>query len=274
MKISIVGGNGPMGALFKGFFEKEGHTVQPLGRKDEDFYKERLCDSDVVIVSVPISVTNEVIRKIGPFIDPDSLLMDMTSIKVSPVEEMLKAFPGEVVGTHPLFGPSIDSLSGQIVVITPARGEKGLLWLTDTYKRNNVKVTLATPEEHDRFMALTQCVRTLNTMVLSKLIMDNHLDPKTVLEYSTPIFKAEMWWVGRLFSQDPELYAGIQMNNNMIGSIFNDYLAAGKELVDIITRKNKGRFSEFFKESADYYKEILDEAQIRSNEMINEITRE
>jgi len=135
MKISIVGGNGPMGALFKRFFEEQGHMVEPLGRKDEPYYKERLKDSDVVIITVPISVTNEVILKVGPFIRPDSLLMDMASIKVSPVETMLKAFKGEVIGTHPLFGPSLETLSGQTIVITPARGEKWLTWLTEIFTK-------------------------------------------------------------------------------------------------------------------------------------------
>ncbi len=273
MKISIVGGNGPMGALFKRFFEEQGHVVQPLGRKDEPHYKERLKDSDVVIITVPIAVTKEVILKIGPLVPRDSLLMDMTSLKVFPVETMLKAFKGEVVGTHPLFGPSLETLSGQTVVVTQARGEKWLSWLTETFTKNNITVTLSTPREHDRFMALTQCLRTLNTMVLSKVVKDNKLNPKHLLEYATPIFKGELWWIGRLFSQDPELYAGIQMENQMIGNVLEDYLSAGKELVDIIKRKDKEEFINFFEDSADYYKEILEEAKIRSNKMIDEIVR-
>ncbi len=273
MKISIVGGNGPMGALFKRFFEEQGHVVEPLGRKDEPHYKERLIDADVVIITVPIAVTREVILKVGPLIPPDSLLMDMTSLKVFPVETMLKAFKGEVIGTHPLFGPSLETLSGQTIVVTPARGEKWLPWLTEIFTENNITVTHSTPQEHDRFMALTQCIRTLNTMVLSKVVKDNELDPKQLLKYATPIFKGEMWWVGRLFSQDPELYAGIQMENRMIESVLEDYLSAGKELVDIIRRKEKEKFVNFFEESADYYKEILEEANIRSNKMIDEIVR-
>jgi prephenate dehydrogenase len=273
MKISIVGGNGPMGILVKPFFEEQGHVVTPLGRKDEPHYEERLNDSDVVIITVPIAVTREVILKVGPLIPPDSLFMDMTSLKVFPVETMLKAFKGEVIGTHPLFGPSLDTLSGQTIVVTPARGEKWLAWLTEIFTKNNITVTLSTPQEHDRFMALTQCIRTLNTMVLSKVIQDKNLKPRQILEYATPIFKAEMWWVGRLFSQDPELYAGIHMENQMIGEVLEDYLCAGKALVDIITRKDKEAFVKFFKESADYYKEILEEARTRSDKMIDEIVR-
>ena len=273
MKIAIVGGNGPMGILFKRFFEKQGHVVTSLGRKDELHYAERLKDSDVVIITVPIAVTRAVIRKVGPLIPPNSLLMDMTSLKVFPVETMLEAFKGEVIGTHPLFGPSLETLSGQTIVVTPARGEKWLSWLTEIFTNNNIIVTLSTPQEHDRFMALTQGLRTLNTMVLSKVVQDKNLKPTQLLAYATPIFKAEMWWVGRLFSQDPELYAGIHMENQMIGEVLEDYLSAGKALVDIIMRKDKEGFVKFFKESADYYKEILEEARTRSDKMIDDIVR-
>jgi chorismate mutase/prephenate dehydrogenase len=110
-------------------------------------------------------------------------------------------------------------------------------------------------------------------MVLSKVIQEKNLQPREILEYATPIFKAEMWWVGRLFSQDPELYAGIHMENQMIGEVLGDYLSAGKALVDIITQKDKDGFVKFFKESADYYKEILEEARTRSDKMIDEIVR-
>lgn len=273
MKISIVGGNGPLGGLFKRFFEGHGYLVQPLGRKDGPFYKERLEGSDVVIISVPISVTKQVIRTIGPLVHPDSLLMDMTSLKGFPVRTMLDAFKGEVVGTHPLFGPPLETLEGQTIVITPGRGEKWLHWLKETFTKSAITVTMSTPEEHDRFMAFTQCMRTLNTMMLGKVIRENKVNPKKLMGYATPIFKSEMWWLGRLFSQDPDLYASIHMDNETAVKVLDDYLSAGKALVDIITRKDKEAFLQFFKDSVEYFEEIREEAQTRSDKMIEEIVR-
>ena len=45
------------------------------------------------------------------------LLMDVTSIKEAPVKAMLESTKASVVGTHPMFGPSVHSLQGQRVVL-------------------------------------------------------------------------------------------------------------------------------------------------------------
>ena len=73
-------------------------------------------ESDIVIVSVPINVTEETIAEIAPKMKAGSLLMDFTSIKVKPVEAMRKFAPSdvEILGTHPMFGPTIPLSEGRL----------------------------------------------------------------------------------------------------------------------------------------------------------------
>nr|HID57970.1 prephenate dehydrogenase/arogenate dehydrogenase family protein [Desulfobacterales bacterium] len=273
IRISIVGGKGQMGSLFKHFFEEKGHLVEVLGKEDEPFFEERLKDSDIVIVSVPINVTAEVIKKIGSCIKPESLLMDLTSIKTEPVKAMLSFSRCEVIGTHPLFGPKISSLKGQTVVLTPARGKSWLPWLLDIFGSAGIITTISTPERHDLLMALTQCIRHLNTMILSKLIREVGLDPQQIIKYSTPIFKAEIWWIGRLFSQDPALYADLQMKNPELTEILKLYSNAVDELVSMISKKNREEFFKFFKASRQYFGSIQDTAVAKSDKLVDEIVK-
>jgi len=81
-------------------------------------------ESDIVLLSVPIAKTSEVIRQVAPCMRQGSLLMDVTSLKSEPMRAMIKHAPEgvEVIGTHPMFGPTMPALKGQTMILTPAAG--------------------------------------------------------------------------------------------------------------------------------------------------------
>ena len=105
------------------------------------------------LFGVAIDVTEQVIRDIGPRLRPESLLMDVTSVKSEPVRAMLACTKANVVGTHPMFGPSVHSLQGQRVVVCPARGDHWAHWVSAMFTARGLAVVEATPEHHDRMMA-------------------------------------------------------------------------------------------------------------------------
>jgi len=88
--IGIIGGTGTLGTIFKRFFEDWNYRVLISSRKTEMTSEELVKKSDVVIVSVPISKTAEIINSILPHLREDQLLMDFTSIKSISLNEMLK----------------------------------------------------------------------------------------------------------------------------------------------------------------------------------------
>jgi len=110
IEIGIIGGTGGMGRWFAGFFRKEGYTVFVSGRKTGMDIPTMGKKCQGVIVSVPVSITPEVIEQVGPHMKKESLLMDLTSLKGEPVKSMLKSSLSEVIGLHPLFGSAVDSM--------------------------------------------------------------------------------------------------------------------------------------------------------------------
>jgi prephenate dehydrogenase len=78
---------------------------------NEGMIKEEIVDTDVLLISVPIDITERVIERVGPEMCEGSLLMDITSVKRMPVETMERCtnVGVEILGTHPLFGPSTKS---------------------------------------------------------------------------------------------------------------------------------------------------------------------
>ncbi|MBW2061590.1 MAG: prephenate dehydrogenase/arogenate dehydrogenase family protein [Deltaproteobacteria bacterium] len=211
--LGIIGGQGRMGTWFKNQFEETGLTVL-VADKDTPLSARDLCERcEVVIVSVPIIVSEEVIAEVGPYMPEDSLLMDLTSNKTGPVEAMLRHSRSEVVGAHPLFGPREDSIKGRHVVLCPGRGEKWLRWLTRLLQDMGAIIKVITPDHHDRLMAVVQGLTHLSTLALALAIQDSQLDPQDLDTFSTTSFRHLKPQIIRTLRQDADLIAPIMMLN-------------------------------------------------------------
>ncbi|WP_409950393.1 prephenate dehydrogenase/arogenate dehydrogenase family protein, partial [Gemmatimonas sp.] len=121
--VAIIGGHGKIGRLLARLFGDLGHRLLLVDTDTTLRGAEAAAAADVTVISVPIDRTEAVIREVGPHVREDALLMDVTSLKEAPVRAMLEATRGSVVGTHPMFGPSVHTLQGQRVVLCRARGE-------------------------------------------------------------------------------------------------------------------------------------------------------
>ncbi len=81
--------------------------------------------TDVLVVAVPIPAFALVAERILPLLSPGTLVIDVASVKQSPMELVELALPEGVgfIGTHPLFGHAVSSLGGQTVVVSPLFGD-------------------------------------------------------------------------------------------------------------------------------------------------------
>ena len=221
--IGIVGGTGGIGKWFAAFFAAEGYTVHVTGRSTGMPLPELADRCPVVIVSVPIAATIEAIRQVGPHLPEGSLLMDFTSLKEEPVREMLKATAAEVVGCHPLFGPDCPSLAGQNIVLCPARGDRWLNRMEELFTKGGARVTVTTPEVHDRMMALVQGLTHLDTILMGLTLKESGITEATLDAFSTPVFRTKRAIFEKVFGARPELYAGLLAGNRNMQGILEMY---------------------------------------------------
>ncbi|HKG91408.1 MAG TPA: prephenate dehydrogenase/arogenate dehydrogenase family protein, partial [Gemmatimonadaceae bacterium] len=147
--VAVIGGRGRIGQVLARLFEDLGHSVIVADLDSEMSAADAAAAADVTVISVPIGVTEEVIRAVGPHVPEDGLLMDVTSIKAAPVAVMLASTRASVVGTHPMFGPSVHTLQGQRVVVCRARGNAWADWVAQSFVARGLVVTETTPEQHD-----------------------------------------------------------------------------------------------------------------------------
>ncbi len=122
---------------------------------------------------------------------------------------MLKS-KANVVGLHPMFGPTVDSFKSQTIIVCPARVEDHLLHrLIAIFRHEGARCTITTPEEHDRMMAVVQGLTHYVTLCMAESIRRLGMDIETTKEFTSPVYQIELSLIGRLLSQDPDLYADI-----------------------------------------------------------------
>lgn len=272
-KVTIVGGAGQMGVLLSRMFRDLGHEVAIVDRDTGpvDAMEQTVAASDVVVISVPIEVTESVIASVGPHVRSDALMMDITSIKQAPIAAMLASTKASVVGTHPMFGPGVHSLQGQRLVLCPGRGEQWQEWARATFAARGLQVTLATAAQHDRAMALVQVLTHFQTQVLGLALSRLQIPLSESLAFTSPAYLMELYVAARHFAQAPELYGPIEMLNPMTATITETFRAAADEVAQILVRKDQAAFTAMFDEVRLFFGDFTSEALEQSSFLIDRL---
>jgi len=116
------------------------------------------CRQDLLLVCVPMSAFESVIRRIGPLVRPGALVVDVCSVKEHPVRAMRRWLPrsAHILATHPNFGPdsAADSLAGRKVVVCRVRLPDPLYRrVKSAFERRGLVVVEMSPRDHDKRMA-------------------------------------------------------------------------------------------------------------------------
>ena len=269
--VAVIGGHGRLGAVMVRMFGDLGHQVivadvdTPLDAGDA------ASVADVVIVSVPIDATEDVIRVVGPRLREDGLLMDVTSIKEAPVATMLEATRASVVGTHPMFGPNVHSLQGQRVVVCRARGEEWANWVVRMFQARGLSVQETSPAHHDRMMAVVQVLTHFQTQVLGLTLARLGTSLEETLRFTSPAYLMELYVTARHFDQSPDLYGPIEMRNPATGQVTAAFGAAAAEVADILAAADRERFRGLFEEVRDFFGPFTHEALEQSSFLIDRL---
>jgi chorismate mutase/prephenate dehydrogenase len=270
-KVLIVGGLGKMGSFFSIWFRQSDYEVRILDRYDWPQVRALAAGIDLCLLAVPIDVTPSVARQIGPHLPSGCILADITSLKSRPLEAMIESHAGPVVGLHPLFGPATVTMDKQIVVVSPGRQTEKCQWLLDQLcVWGNVLVETAAGE-HDGLMGIVQALRHFATFTFGQFLHSRGVPIARTLELSSPIYRLELAMVGRLFAQDPALYAEIVFATPERLALLKDYIQSLQQNLSLVERGDKAEFIARFRKIAQWFGPFSEQAMRESTFLVEKL---
>jgi prephenate dehydrogenase len=235
-----------------------------------------VAKSDIVMVSVPIEKTVDVIRQVAPHMHSGSLLMDVTSLKSEPVKAMKTYAPKgvEVLGTHPMFGPTMPALKGQTVILTPVERKKGK-WLPEIkalFELDGAHIEVLDADEHDEVMAVVQALTHFAYIGIGATLKALDFDVQRSRKFMSPVYEIMIDFVGRILDQNPELYASIQKNPKA-ANVRQTFIAECMRLCERADAGDLEGFKAIMRGAAEHYGKTHDALQ-RSDRLISGRIRE
>jgi len=250
--IGVVGGLGRMGSFLVRLLTEAGYQVCVADADAPSTSWIELARCQVIFIAVPIPSVDKVARRIGPLTRPDGVVIDICSLKDEPVSSMLDHCRGEVIGSHPLFGPDIVSLKNQLVFVYPARTEKWLSWFSTFLTDRGARVVEIEPLEHDRLMARVQVLRHVLLLSFGLCLRRLDFDIGRHLPLSGSWFSRLVEMVSRQLAQSPELYADLAVHNPATGRVLEGLSEAVSETCRAFALRDRGAIIDLIDEVKAY----------------------
>ena len=288
MKVGIIGGSDGLGKTLIYYFrdefdviitarnhEKGRNVANKANVKYIESNTELASISDILVISVPINHTSDVIREVAGFMKEGSLMVDVTSIKEEPLKTMSETVPEniEYIPTHPIFGPRTTELDNQVIVLTPDKKGK---WFDKVYNylsNKNMRVIITSAEKHDFMMSIVQILTHFSFISTTSAIEKLKVDIKETEDYESPIYNLMIDVIARISAQNPYLTYNIQTMNENGPKIRNTFVEAVSELRDVINNGDDEKFVSIVEKSVDHMGDVSD-ALGRSDKAIRALSHE
>ncbi len=269
--ILYIGGEGGMGKLYQRITQQTGHHTYSIDKGNWHELEELSGKLDLVIVTVPINVTEQVIKRLSGKLTKETILADFTSNKSKPMQAMLEYHAGPVIGLHPMHGPDVENLSKQLMVVCPAREAEKADWFVKQCELWGMRIVQAEPEKHDHVMHLVQGLRHFVALLHGSFMEHYDLKPADMLDYSSPIYRAELMMTGRIFAQSAELYADIVFSSKERRELLTNFFEHHKKLAELVENNDREGFIREFEGVTDFFGKFATQALTESGYLINRL---
>jgi len=220
-RILVVGGAGQMGRWLCRYFRSRGFEVVvndiagPLeGFPFEPDLRRAVREADVVAVSVPMSVSADVLRTIAEM-KPMALVFDIASLK-APVEERLRAMGRaglQVASVHPMFGPNLWPLSSGNITFSDCGNAVAVLEAKELFRPSGASFVDVSLDHHDEFMAFLLGLSHLCLLTFARCVAHSPFDLAGLKRPAGTTFSRLSIAAAGLLADPPALLRDIQALN-------------------------------------------------------------
>jgi prephenate dehydrogenase len=253
-----------MGEWFARYFLKQGHEViisdvradrakliaNSLGATLASNNVEAARMADLSFISTPIDIVPEILSEISSELRDPMIIAEISSLKsrVLPVLKKIAEKRVRALSIHPLFGPGLQEIIGEKIALIPVHDQSTEEALAKSLFPGTRIITVDC-EKHDRVMALTLALTHFINIVFASVIGEE--DMQTLKQLGGTTFTLQLAISESVISEDPTLYASIQIDNEHTLNYLENFMLKANLLKEIIRRKDFDGFIEFYRVSRD-----------------------
>jgi prephenate dehydrogenase len=183
--------------------------------------------SDYLILSIPLSAYESVLPEVAKLIPPSTVIIDVCSVKVRPVELLDRLLPGQKrVVAHPLFGPqsAMDSLEGHTMVLCPEASDKDHYDVVKDFCQSlGLTIAEISADKHDHEMANVHAL----TFFIARALVQMNVHESLL---RTPSFQRILDLADLERHHSEDLFRTIQLSNPYATDAREAFISAAQKL--------------------------------------------
>ncbi len=253
--IAIIGGNGKMGRWMGDLLKQSGHRIDVIDPSaGNGLTIEDAKWADTVIVSVPISRNDSILRKLDDICKPDTLIFDLASLK-SPFIETLRDMGSRrrVCSIHPMFGPSAESMYDRNVVVCDCGCDEAVEDVLTMLGNHGANIRRMPVEDHDKYMSYVLGLSHAVNIAFFTVLDRSGISFDDMKSVASTTFRKLMDTNESVALEDPYLYYEIQHMNSNRESMLNEFNTAVNDVVDAALSDDPRAFKELMDNGREYF---------------------
>tara|TARA_Y100001970_G_scaffold202465_1_gene246456 strand:- start:391 stop:1290 length:900 start_codon:yes stop_codon:yes gene_type:complete len=233
--------------------------------------KEAVNNSDIVLISTPLSKFESAINSIKDHLKSGSILTDTSSVKKGPNEIVKKIKLNNIswIPSHPVAGTEksgpmagfSELFKNRWTILSPEPNIKkeDIKKIIDLWESMGSKVKIMSPTEHDQILSLTSHLPHVIAYNIVKTSMSNGDKQKNdIIRYSAGGLRD----FTRIAASDPIMWKDIFIDNSeLIIDAIDDFIKNLTEFKNNIKEKDSKKLLDIFAKSKEFRKAVIKAGQ-------------
>lgn len=266
-KAMVIGSLGNMGKWFQTFLSSFGYQVIGIDKNNSSDSSgatlnttditELAGDVDLIAICTPISVTGEMLELVSNT-KTNALVFDIASLKSPILRTLEKAGQNlpNLVSIHPMFGPDVELLTGENILICDLGSQKATQMAADFFSKTSATLTITTPEQHDKLMGDVLGLSHFMNLLFGKTLSQTENEIEQLIGSKSTTFKSQINVTGKVVSENPSLYFEIQKLNSFTPEIYRRIQKSFDEITGHILEDSAESFADSMKQSNKFLAKI------------------
>jgi prephenate dehydrogenase len=237
MHIAVIGAAGKMGFWFASYFVKKGFSVSTFdvkpaavaGAKSAADLKECVRDADLVLVSVPVQKTAELVARCAKEMKKGSRLAEISSVKSKTLPALKKVRKDlQVLCLHPMFGPGAEAGRNLKMLLVPVRDRQGEYEATRRLFSDMSINVIADAKTHDRSIAAVLGLTYFVNIAFAGVMARENL--RALKKVGGTTFAVQSTLAESVMTDEPELASALVRDNPYARAYMAGYLKIAQQI--------------------------------------------